>query len=111
MKRCVDPNLPRRRVKKKRTKRKRRKTSVSPRDNQWFEQLVVRRDGDVVLDVRVNQNALGAMHALRVMASALLQMNVKNCTFTPLVAREEALLKFSPPLVSCYPGKTGARCI
>ena len=29
---------------------------------------------------------------LRVMASALLQMNVKNCTFTPLVAREEALL-------------------
>ena len=27
-----------------------------------------------------------------VMASALLQMNVKNCTFTPLVAREEALL-------------------
>ena len=46
----------------------------------------------MVLDVRVNQNALGAMHALRVMASALLQMNVKNCTFTPVVAREEALL-------------------
>ena len=33
--------------------------------NQWFEQLVVKRDGDVVLDVRVNHNALGAMHALR----------------------------------------------
>ena len=32
--------------------------------NQWFEQLVVKRDGDVVLDVRVNQSALGAMHAL-----------------------------------------------
>ena len=28
----------------------------------------------------------------RVMASAFLQMNLKNCTFTPLVAREEALL-------------------
>ena len=27
-----------------------------------------------------------------VMASAFLQMNLKNCTFTPLVAREEALL-------------------
>ena len=65
----------------------------------------------MVLDVRVNQNALGAMHALRVMASALLQMNVKNCTFTPLVAREEALLQVSPPLVSSYPGKDGARCI
>ena len=44
-------------------------------------------------------------HALRVMASALLQMNVKNCTFTPLVAREEALLKFSLPPRQLLPGQ------
>ena len=52
---------------------------------------------------------LGRRFAWRVMASAVLQMNVKNCTFTPLVAREEALLQVSPPLVSCYPGKTGVQ--
>ena len=35
----------------------------------------------------------GPLHSgFGVMASAFLQMNLKNCTFTPLVAREEALL-------------------
>ena len=40
----------------------------------------------------------GPLHSgFGVMASAFLQMNLKNCTFTPLVAREEALLQVSPP--------------
>ena len=44
------------------------------------------RKGPQLPPAEGNRAGLGGM------ASALLQMNVKNCTFTPLVAREEALL-------------------
>ena len=49
------------------------------------------RKGPQLPPAEGNRAGLGGM------ASALLQMNVKNCTFTPLVAREEALLQVSPP--------------
>ena len=40
-----------------------------------------------------------------VMSPAFLQMKMKNCTFTPLVAREEALLQVSPPPRQLLPGQ------